>query len=93
MQKIKLQLTIQNACIVALSLGVLALLVITATAERHRQELLLQKNTLARDTVATTTLPSPFSELSLDARAAIVWDVATARPLYSRNADSQVPLA
>ncbi|MDP3735157.1 MAG: hypothetical protein Q8R39_01880 [bacterium] len=84
----------QNVLIVGLSFGVVVLLVVTARAEhQRRKEVLLQKSTALESVVATTTLPSPFSSLALDARAAIVWDVALARPLYSRNADAQLPLA
>lgn len=43
--------------------------------------------------VATSTEPSAFTHVPLEARAAIVYDLATGETLYEKNADAQLPLA
>ncbi len=44
-------------------------------------------------TVATSTEPSAFTQVPLEAQAAIVYDLATGETLYEKNADAQLPLA
>ena len=44
-------------------------------------------------TVATSTAPDAFANVPLEAKAAIVYDLATHRVLYAKNADAQLPLA
>jgi len=84
---------IQYAVPIALSAGIVTLLIVAARADERREAELALKNMPQESAIATTTVPSPFSDLALDARAAIVWDIALSRPLYSRNADAQLPLA
>ncbi|MFH1178668.1 MAG: serine hydrolase [bacterium] len=43
--------------------------------------------------VAIQTTPDAFSQLPLEAKAAIVYDLATGETLYAKNADAQLPLA
>ena len=43
--------------------------------------------------IATSTVQSAFSTVSIEARAAVVYDLATGEILYSKNADAQLPLA
>lgn len=42
---------------------------------------------------ATTTISNAFARVPLEARAAIVYDLATGETLYGKNADAQLPLA
>lgn len=42
---------------------------------------------------ASTTVPSAFAEVPTEAKAAIVYDLATGETLYAKNADAQLPLA
>ena len=44
-------------------------------------------------TVASSTAPDAFAKISIDAKAAIVYDLATGETLYAKNADAQLPLA
>lgn len=44
-------------------------------------------------TVATSTVPNAFSQLPLEASAAIVYDLALRETLYAKNAEAQLPLA
>ena len=44
-------------------------------------------------TIATSTAPSAFSTVSVEAKAALVYDLATGETLYEKNADAQLPLA
>lgn len=44
-------------------------------------------------TIATSTIPSAFAQVSPEAKAAIVFDLATRETLYEKNADAQLPLA
>ncbi len=44
-------------------------------------------------TIATSTAPNPFAAVSIEAKAAIVYDLATGKVLYEKNADAQLPLA
>ncbi|MHB8710503.1 MAG: D-alanyl-D-alanine carboxypeptidase family protein [Minisyncoccota bacterium] len=43
--------------------------------------------------IATSTTPDAFTNVPIEARAAIVYDLATKRVLYAKNADAQLPLA
>ena len=43
--------------------------------------------------VATSTAPDAFAQVPLQAKAAIVYDLATKQTLYAKNADAQLPLA
>ncbi len=47
----------------------------------------------ARITIATSTTPYAFADIPLEAKAAIVYDLATRETLYEKNADAQLPLA
>lgn len=42
---------------------------------------------------ATSTVPNAFAGVSIEAKSAIVYDLATGRVLYAKNADAQLPLA
>lgn len=44
-------------------------------------------------TIATSTIPNAFAQVSPEAKAAIVFDLATGETLYAKNADAQLPLA
>ncbi len=44
-------------------------------------------------TIATSTTPNAFTDVPLEAKAAIVYDLATGETLYAKNADAQLPLA
>jgi D-alanyl-D-alanine carboxypeptidase (penicillin-binding protein 5/6) len=46
-----------------------------------------------KDAVATSTAPNAFTSISIEAKAAIVYDLATGETLYAKNADAQLPLA
>lgn len=43
--------------------------------------------------MATSTAPDAFAHVSVEAKAAIVYDFATGETLYAKNADAQLPLA
>jgi D-alanyl-D-alanine carboxypeptidase (penicillin-binding protein 5/6) len=43
--------------------------------------------------VATSTAPDAFANVSIEAKAAIVYDLVTGKTLYAKNADTQLPLA
>lgn len=43
--------------------------------------------------VATSTIPDAFANVPLQAKAAIVYDLATKEVLFAKNADAQLPLA
>ena len=43
--------------------------------------------------VATSTGPDAFAQVPIEAKAAIVYDLATGETLYAKNADAQLPLA
>ncbi len=45
------------------------------------------------EAAAVAVVRDPFADLSLQAEAVYVWDVAAKRPLYERNADKVWPLA
>ena len=44
-------------------------------------------------TIATSTPPDAFAQIPLEAKAAIVYDLALGETLYAKNADAQLPLA
>lgn len=44
-------------------------------------------------TIATSTTPNVFAQIPLEAKAAIVYDLALGETLYAKNADAQLPLA
>src|SRR3989338_2029799 len=44
-------------------------------------------------TVATSTTPDAFAQVSTEAEAAIVFDLETRETLYAKNADAKLPLA
>jgi len=52
-----------------------------------------QKKSFAPAAVATSTTPDAFASIPLEANAAIVYDLATGKTLYAKNADAQLPLA
>ncbi len=43
--------------------------------------------------VATSTTPNAFAHVPIEAKAAIVYDLARGKILYAKNADAQLPLA
>lgn len=43
--------------------------------------------------VTTAEAPNAFAHVSIEAKAAIVYDLATGKVLYAKNADAQLPLA
>lgn len=43
--------------------------------------------------VATSTAPDAFAQISVEAKAAIVYDLATGKTLYAKHPDAQLPLA
>lgn len=43
--------------------------------------------------IATSTVPNAFAEVPIEAKAAIVYDLAFDEILYAKNADAQLPLA
>ena len=43
--------------------------------------------------VATSTTPDAFASVAVQAKAAIVYDLATGKVLYAKNAEAQLPLA
>ncbi|MDD3531128.1 MAG: serine hydrolase [Candidatus Pacebacteria bacterium] len=43
--------------------------------------------------LAVSTTPNAFAQIAIDAKAAIVYDLATGETLYTKNADTQLPLA
>lgn len=43
--------------------------------------------------IATSTIPDAFATVAVQAKAAIVYDLATGKVLYAKNADAQLPLA
>lgn len=43
--------------------------------------------------VTPSTVPDAFAQVPLEAKAAIVYDLATKKVLYAKNADAQLPLA
>lgn len=43
--------------------------------------------------MATSTAPNAFAEVPIEAKAAIVYDLAFEETLYAKNADAQLPLA
>lgn len=42
---------------------------------------------------ATSTAPNAFAQVSIEAKSAIVYDIATGQTLYAKNSDAQLPLA
>lgn len=52
-----------------------------------------QSPTPAPIAIATSTAPNAFATLPIEAKAAIVYDLATGETLYAKNADAQLPLA
>ncbi|MEK7144948.1 MAG: hypothetical protein AAB794_03810 [Patescibacteria group bacterium] len=51
------------------------------------------KSTAAPVTLATSTTPYAFAHVSIEATAAVVYDLSTKNILYAKNADAQLPLA
>lgn len=52
-----------------------------------------QRPTEAPIAVATSTAPDAFAQVSVEAKAAIVYDLATGKTLYAKHPDAQLPLA
>ena len=52
-----------------------------------------KSKTVTAPVVATSTAPDAFAHVPLEAKAVIVYDLATGETLYSENADAQLPLA
>ncbi len=50
-------------------------------------------NDAAPIAIATSTAPGAFAQVPIEAKAAIVYDLATGKTLYAKNADAQLPLA
>ena len=53
----------------------------------------LEQSVSATVTVATSTAPNAFAHVPLEAKAVIVYDLATGETLYAKDADAQLPLA
>ncbi len=53
----------------------------------------LEQPASAAVTIATPTAPNAFTNVPLEAKAVIVYDLATGETLYAKNADAQLPLA
>lgn len=68
-----------------ISSGILALFLFFPSADRPAPDQAV--------TVATSTAPDPFAKVPIEAKAAIVYDLATGETLYAKNADAQLPLA
>ncbi|MHB0865931.1 MAG: D-alanyl-D-alanine carboxypeptidase family protein [Minisyncoccota bacterium] len=66
--------------------GILAIFLFIPTASHKAPE-------AAAIAIATSTAPSAFSQIPIEAKAAIVYDLATGEVLYAKNADAQLPLA
>src|SRR5258708_6337290 len=62
--------------------GILALLLFSPS---HKQP--------APVAAAPIAVPNAFAYMPVEAKAAIVYDLATAETLYAKNADAQLPLA
>jgi D-alanyl-D-alanine carboxypeptidase (penicillin-binding protein 5/6) len=77
----------------ALSLGIVALLVAGVVEREKERKVAVREAQAVAARLATSTVPSPFALLEIDAEAAVVWDVAAERALYARHADAQLPLA
>ena len=52
-----------------------------------------KKSSVTTTAVATSTAPDAFANIPIEAKAAIVYDLATGKTLYAKNADAQLPLA
>lgn len=53
-----------------------------------------RENSVPAPIAATaSTIPDAFAQVSVEADAAIVYDLATGKTLYAKNADAQLPLA
>ncbi len=52
-----------------------------------------KKMPLAPAATATSTASGSFADVPIEAKAAIVYDLATGKTLYAKNADAQLPLA
>lgn len=52
-----------------------------------------EKTSTEAISVATSTTPDAFANVPLEAKAAIIYDLATGQTLYAKNADAQLPLA
>lgn len=51
------------------------------------------KETEPAPVAVATIIPDAFAKVSIDAKAAIIYDVTTKQILYAKNADAQLPLA
>lgn len=51
------------------------------------------KNAPSQEVVENSTAPDAFAEIPIEAKAAIVYDLATDKILYEKNAGAQLPLA
>ncbi len=70
---------------ILLASGILALFIFIPLA--------LNKNAPPAVTITSTPAPDAFASVSIDAKAAIVYDLATGEVLYGKNASAQLPLA
>jgi len=56
--------------------------------------LLIGENSLNKEkNILAMEIPSPFQEITLEAKSAVVWDVINNRELFSKNGDLPLPLA
>lgn len=51
------------------------------------------KTSLTAITISTATIPNAFAKIPIEAKAAIVYDLASEEILYAKNVDTQLPLA
>lgn len=66
--------------------AVLAVFLLIPTAPDHAES-------APQVTLATSTVTHAFENVPIEAKAAIVYDVATGKVLYAKNASAQLPLA
>ncbi|MDO8510442.1 MAG: serine hydrolase [bacterium] len=52
-----------------------------------------QDETLRNNTAPLTSVSDPFQQISLEAKAAVVWDVNQSKALFTKNAETVLPLA
>ena len=87
LQKLALQTRFMRETGIALifASGILALLLFVPVAPKQTSS--------SSITIATSTVPVAFLKVPLEAKAAIVYDLALGETLYEKNADAQLPLA
>ncbi len=67
-------------CLLIISVVVFSLLIIGEKALNKKEKIIVVK-------------PSPFAEISLEAKSAVVWDVVNDKELFGKNSNEPLPLA